>query len=79
MRVAELKHNGGEWNEPLVRALFDDEDARDILAIRVSDDGIPDKLRWHYSIDGEYSVKSGYSVAMTSIARALPVRPGGYR
>ena len=45
MRVAELKHNGGEWNEALVRAMFEEEDAEDILAIPVSKDGIPDKLR----------------------------------
>ena len=52
MRVAELKYNGGEWNEALVRALFEDEDVIDILAITVSEDGIPDKRRWHCVVSG---------------------------
>ena len=76
MRVAELKHNGGEWNEALVRAMFDDEDAKDILAIPVSEEGTQDKLRWHFSPDGEYTVKSGYRVALTSLARPSSSAPG---
>ena len=66
MTVAELKHNDGKWNEALVRAMFIRDDAEAILAIPESEEGLPDKLCWHFSKDGEFSVKSGYRLAMAA-------------
>ena len=60
MRVAELKNNNGEWNEALVRAMLDNDDAEAILAIPTSGEGQPDVLRWHFSKDGEKRVSCRY-------------------
>ena len=65
MRVAELKNLDGSWNEALVRAMFGLEDAEAILSIPGSLSGAADVIRWHYTKDGEYSVKSVYRVAMS--------------
>ena len=69
MCVAELKSLDGTRNEALVRAMFGPEDADAILSIPVSRTGMADVLRWHYTKDGEYSVKSGYRVAMSGSPR----------
>ena len=69
MRVSELRDVRGAWNIPLITAMFSLEDVDAILSIPESRGGGPDILRWHFTKDGEYSVKSGYMVAMDSNIR----------
>jgi hypothetical protein len=78
MRVVELKLLGGKWNKELIRAMFARDDAEAILGIPESESGIEDVMRWHYSKDGEYSVKSGYRVAMTVSSMACSSNPRAY-
>ncbi|KAL5792216.1 hypothetical protein ACOSP7_000810 [Xanthoceras sorbifolium] len=53
----------GAWNSELVRSSFAPIDADCILSLPTSMRSCPDKLLWHYSKDGKYSVKSGYWLA----------------
>ncbi|KAL5733341.1 hypothetical protein ACOSQ2_033033 [Xanthoceras sorbifolium] len=61
--VASLKTASGAWNSELVRSSFAPIDADCILSLPTSMRSCPDKLLWHYSKDGKYSVKSGYWLA----------------
>lgn len=64
IKVTELKWRYGDWDEELICNMFGIEDAEAILSILGSGAGMNDVLRWHYKKDGEYSVKSGYKVAI---------------
>ncbi|KAH7572293.1 hypothetical protein JRO89_XS04G0233800 [Xanthoceras sorbifolium] len=66
--VASLKSASGAWDSALVRSSFAPIDADCILSLPTSVRSYPDKLMWHHSKDGKYSVKSGYWLA-SSLAR----------
>ncbi|KAL5742583.1 hypothetical protein ACOSP7_011960 [Xanthoceras sorbifolium] len=66
--VASLKSASGAWDLALVRSSFAPIDADCILSLPTSVRSCPDKLMWHHSKDGMYSVKSGYWLA-ASLAR----------
>ncbi|CAN6722681.1 unnamed protein product [Malus baccata var. baccata] len=51
------------WKDNRIFAGFHREDAETILSIPLSHFGCEDKLMWHYSVNGVYSVKSGYGIA----------------
>ena len=55
--------------------MFGESDTSAILAIPTSPLGNPDVLRWHHSKDGEYTVRSGYWIAMSTVAVASPSDP----
>uniref|UniRef100_A0A803PV25 Reverse transcriptase domain-containing protein n=1 Tax=Cannabis sativa TaxID=3483 RepID=A0A803PV25_CANSA len=63
LHVIDLKKGNGEWDEEFVRAVFNPTDAELILQMATSECDIEDKILWHYSKDGEYSVRSGYRMA----------------
>lgn len=42
---------------------FDEQEAKIILGMPLSQFGCPDWLIWHYTRNGAYSMKSGYMVA----------------
>uniref|UniRef100_A0A803NGM9 CCHC-type domain-containing protein n=1 Tax=Cannabis sativa TaxID=3483 RepID=A0A803NGM9_CANSA len=65
--VADLKNGDGSWDENFVRSVFNMEDAELILSMPSTGWDIEDKIMWHYSKNGEYTVKSGYKMA-TSLA-----------
>lgn len=48
------------WDEPKVRDFFTEEDARCILETRIPTGPVKDRIAWSKSIDGQYSVKTGY-------------------
>ncbi|KAF4404312.1 hypothetical protein G4B88_014768 [Cannabis sativa] len=64
LHVIDLKKGNGEWDEEFVRAVFNPTDAELILQMATSECDIEDKILWHYSKDGEYSVRSGYHVIL---------------
>lgn len=52
------------WREDAIREVFLEDDAQTILAIPLPRYEMNDKLIWHYTSDGNYSVKSGYESAL---------------
>ncbi|XP_009348699.1 uncharacterized protein LOC103940329 [Pyrus x bretschneideri] len=63
--VGELfEHSMGSWKKELVLNYFEEEEAKLILGLPISLGGCHDKLIWHYSRNGKYTVISGYGVAM---------------
>ncbi|KAK3230847.1 hypothetical protein Dsin_002728 [Dipteronia sinensis] len=62
--VCQLKTESGGWNVPLLQEVFLDANVLAIMSIPVSDLCHNDSLCWHFTIDGECTVKSGYKVRM---------------
>ncbi|KAK6124264.1 hypothetical protein DH2020_042016 [Rehmannia glutinosa] len=54
----------GQWNTQLVRQNFWPLDRDLILSIPLSHSNPPDKIIWHYEKSGNYSVRSGYKLAL---------------
>lgn len=48
------------WDEPKVRDFFTEDDARLILATQIPNGSVKDRIAWTKSVDGKYTVKSGY-------------------
>lgn len=70
-KVQELMHpSRAGWNERLVRQVFAEDDAKVILRTPISALGVTDRLTWHFTKDGQYSVNSGYTVAKKCQKRA---------
>ncbi|KAF4368337.1 hypothetical protein F8388_019054 [Cannabis sativa] len=61
--VTDLKRADGTWDLAFIRAVFNGDDAELILGIPTNDASIDDKIMWHYSRNGEYSMRSGYRLA----------------
>ncbi|KAM2042654.1 hypothetical protein EV2_037173 [Malus domestica] len=53
-----------EWKTDIVKGGFLKEDVSSILNIPLSRCGMSDRLVWHHSKNGEYTVKTGYGVAL---------------
>lgn len=47
----------------MIETCFNEQEARHILDMPLSQFGCPNRLIWHYTRNGVYSVKSGYLVA----------------
>ncbi|EPS69206.1 hypothetical protein M569_05560, partial [Genlisea aurea] len=63
MRVKELIiSNQAEWNLSRLRQTFSSSDVHCILAIPLAKNPYPDRLIWHFTRQGEYSVKTGYQL-----------------
>uniref|UniRef100_A0A803Q154 Reverse transcriptase domain-containing protein n=1 Tax=Cannabis sativa TaxID=3483 RepID=A0A803Q154_CANSA len=61
--VVDLKLADGGWDEGFIKAHFNEEDAELILNLPSGSWGVEDKIMWHYSKNGEYTVRSGYRLA----------------
>ena len=54
----------GGWNMEMVHDLFDEEESKLILGIPLSLMGCKDRIIWHYTKHGGYTVRTGYKVTM---------------
>ncbi|KAL0405575.1 UNVERIFIED_CONTAM: hypothetical protein Slati_3871400 [Sesamum latifolium] len=64
--------NCGSWRMELVMQVFDEEEAKLIMSIALSQLNCPDTLVWHYSNDGVFSVSSAYRLALQCARQQLP-------
>ncbi|OMO88448.1 hypothetical protein COLO4_20252 [Corchorus olitorius] len=48
------------WKESVFRAFFNQTDIKAIKKIPIGSEKIDDRIKWHFTRDGNYSVKSGY-------------------
>lgn len=64
------------WLVEKILTGFNKEDVVPILSIPVSKFGLCDRLVWHHTINEEYSVKSGYRVAVNLIDNGALGRRG---
>ncbi|KAH9717651.1 reverse transcriptase domain-containing protein [Citrus sinensis] len=62
--VADLISLGNSWDQRKVRQWFMDEDAAKILRIPLPRRPRMDEVIWHFDKKGQYSVKSGYQLAL---------------
>uniref|UniRef100_A0A803Q3X2 Reverse transcriptase n=1 Tax=Cannabis sativa TaxID=3483 RepID=A0A803Q3X2_CANSA len=67
MVVADMKLGDGRWDESFINAVFNHEDAKLILSVPSMGWELEDKIMWHYSKNGEYTVKSGYKMASSLV------------
>ncbi|XP_068340310.1 uncharacterized protein [Pyrus communis] len=54
----------GGWNMEMVHELFDEEESKLILGIPLSLMGCKDRIIWHHTKHGGYTVRTGHKVAM---------------
>ncbi|CAN1313939.1 Putative ribonuclease H protein At1g65750 [Linum perenne] len=69
MRVRDLFIPGTrEWDAELVEELLNEEEAAVVLSTPVVDVGERDTRIWHYTKNGQYTVRSSYHVLMERVA-----------
>lgn len=61
--VSNIVTPNAKWDKPTIEMCFCPEEAGIILGMPFSQHGCPDRLIWHYTRNGMYSVQSGYLVA----------------
>jgi hypothetical protein len=61
-----------EWDSEKIRASFLPYDADAILQIPISSSSPPDKLIWHATRDGKYSVRSEYHILLQEVQNSNP-------
>lgn len=71
--VSELIADGGRWNLELIYSSFWTHEAAAICSIPLPLNPAPDRLCWHFTKNGVYSVKSGYHMVVDSRSTALGI------
>lgn len=56
----------GQWNAELIQSIFTTSDAAAILTTPISKAGLQDRLVWHHSRKGNFTVASAYSWLLNS-------------
>ena len=80
MRVADLiDKEGGCWKEDVIRQTFLPVDADVILRLPLCTSWPADKLIWHFTSNGAFSVKSAYHLVRATLNLDLPSSSGGPR
>ncbi|KAM1852865.1 hypothetical protein ACFX14_008903 [Malus domestica] len=54
----------GSWMVELVKGCFEEEESNIILGIPTRLEGCDDRIIWHYTSNGDYTVRTGYGIAM---------------
>lgn len=62
--VADLIGSENQWNAEKLNQYFRQEDVEIILKIPLPKEQSADEVMWHFDKKGEYSVKSGYQLAL---------------
>ncbi|CAL1359832.1 unnamed protein product [Linum trigynum] len=63
--VAEvIREGGGRWSDGMLSQWFDPPTCKAIKAIPLPRRDVPDKLIWHFTADGVFSVKTAYHLAV---------------
>uniref|UniRef100_A0A803NUR0 Uncharacterized protein n=1 Tax=Cannabis sativa TaxID=3483 RepID=A0A803NUR0_CANSA len=57
MQVIDLKNWDGDWDEKFIQSNFHSDDVNLILSLATSNKEVDDEIMWHYSKNGEYSIK----------------------
>ena len=57
------------WNKEIINHLFAARDAELIYQIPLCGGHRPDRLLWHYTPSGEFSVKSAYNLGVQFMGR----------
>ncbi|KAK4420065.1 hypothetical protein Salat_2419400 [Sesamum alatum] len=65
--------DGADWNLELLNQIFCAEDAEAISALPIPNTLTQDKLIWHFSATGEFSVRSAYNLAVAVERRELQI------
>ncbi|KAL8127117.1 hypothetical protein AgCh_014147 [Apium graveolens] len=68
-----FRHNIKEWDDEKVQMAFSNIDAGAVLETRVPQNPRADRLAWTLSIDGKYSVKTGYNFWLSNTE--IPTQP----
>ncbi|XP_042972999.1 uncharacterized protein LOC122304801 [Carya illinoinensis] len=64
-RVQELIDPSGVWKEELIREIFNEDEAKVICSLPISQSGMPDKQIWGLTKDGIFSVRSAYHLEVS--------------
>ncbi|KAK2654195.1 hypothetical protein Ddye_014051 [Dipteronia dyeriana] len=67
VRVNQLKTVSSCWDVALVKEIFIEENSNLILSIPISRFQREEDSNWHYSTNGEYTLKSGFKMAISQI------------
>ncbi|XP_062094098.1 uncharacterized protein LOC133800152 [Humulus lupulus] len=78
LKVIDLRGAEGDWDENFVRNIFTKEDANNIMSIIPGPLDSRDKRIWHFNQNGEYSVRSGYQVAIRERERCWNSRNNAF-
>ncbi|KAF7815029.1 reverse transcriptase [Senna tora] len=73
IKVKDLIHPSGFWDNQKVKDCYGDQTASQILAIKPSRHNIKDILFWDGNNSGVYTVKDGFKAASDSSGRSTPV------
>ena len=72
-KVADLMQGSPlEWDSEKIRSSFLPYDAEAILQIPISNRSPPDKLIWHATRNGKYTVRSGYHLLLHEVQTSNP-------
>ena len=70
-----LRLKSGNWNSALIGHLFNAKETKAIMSLLVGSFNHAYVLFWHFTKDGEYTVKSGYKVAFEYRGFIEPSKP----
>ncbi|KAM2894429.1 hypothetical protein FF1_009666 [Malus domestica] len=61
------------WKEEVISAGFNWDEARQILSIALSKSSCYDRIVWHYTVNGDYSVKTGFPTKLNSSSGSVAI------
>lgn len=64
-----LLENPLRWNTGLLQGIFRQRDVEIIENFPLTQEPVEDRLIWHYSVDGEFTVKTAYRMGMKFLER----------